>query len=70
MDYSMLGLPLHHQLLELLKLMFIESLMPSHLLFPSPAFNLSQHQGVFKEISSSYQVFKVSEFQLQHQSFQ
>jgi len=35
-----------------------------------PAFNLSQHQGLFKWISSSHQVAKVLEFQLQHQSFQ
>ena len=35
-----------------------------------PAFNLSQHQGHFKWVSSSHQVAKVLEFQLQHQSFQ
>ena len=41
------------------------------LLSPSPpALNLSQHQGLFKWISSSHQVAKVLEFQLQHQSFQ
>ena len=41
------------------------------LLFPSPpAFNLSQHQGLFQRVSSSHQVAKVLEFQLQHQSFQ
>ena len=37
--------------------------------FP-PAFNLSQHQGLFKWVSSSHQVAKVLEFQLQHHSFQ
>ena len=37
--------------------------------FP-PAFNLSQHQGLFKWLISSHQVAKVLEFQLQHQSFQ
>ena len=31
----------------------------------SPAFNLSQHQGLFKWVSSSHQVAKVLEFQLQ-----
>ena len=36
--------------------------------FP-PVFNLSQHQGLFKWVSSSYEVAKVLEFQLQHQSF-
>ena len=35
-----------------------------------PAFNLSQHQGLFQWVSSSHQVAKVLEFQLQHQSFQ
>ena len=38
---------------------------------PSPhALNLSQHQGLFKWVSSSHQVAKVLKFQLQHQSFQ
>ena len=36
----------------------------------SPALNLSQHQGLFQWVSSSHQVAKVLEFQLQHQSFQ
>ena len=35
-----------------------------------PALNLSQHQGLFKWVSSLHQVAKVLEFQLQHQSFQ
>ena len=34
------------------------------------AFNLSQHLGLFKWVNSLYQVTKVLEFQLQHQSFQ
>ena len=34
------------------------------------ALNLSQHQGLFQWVSSSHQVAKVLEFQLQHQSFQ
>ena len=33
-------------------------------------FNLSQHQGLFKWVSSLHQVVKGLEFQLQHQSFQ
>ena len=38
---------------------------------PSPPdLNLFQHQGIFKWVSSSHQVAKVLEFQLQHQSFQ
>ena len=49
-----------------------DTIQPSHLLSsPSPpALNLSHHQGIFKWVSSSYQVAKVLEFQLQHQSFQ
>ena len=49
-----------------------DAIQPSHpLLSPSPtALNLSQHQGLFKWVSSSNQVAKVLEFQLQHQSFQ
>ena len=48
-----------------------DAIQPSHpLAIPPPAFNLSQHQGLFKWVSSSHQVAKVLEFQLQHQSFQ
>ena len=35
-----------------------------------PAFSLSQQQSLFQRVSSSHQVAKVLEFQLQHQSFQ
>ena len=48
-----------------------DAIQPPHpLSSPSPAFNLSQHQGLFQWVSSSHQVAKVLEFQLQHQSFQ
>ena len=48
-----------------------DAVQPSHpLLSPSPAFSLSQYQGLFKWVSSLHQVAKVLEFQLQHQSFQ
>jgi len=61
--------------LNLLKLMSIESVMPSnHLnlccLLSSLALSFSQHQGLFQWVSSSHQVAKVLELQLQHQSFQ
>ena len=36
----------------------------------SPTFNVSQNQGLFKWVSSSHQVAKVLEFQIQHQFFQ
>ena len=60
---------------NLLELMSIDLVMPSnHLILchpPSPpAFDLSQHQDLFQWVSSSHQVAKVLEFQLQHQSFQ
>ena len=50
----------------------INAMQPSHPLFSPfpPAFNLSQHQSPFQWISSSHQVAKVLELQLQHQSFQ
>ena len=75
MDCSTLGFPVHHQPQSLLKLMSIESVMPSnHLILLSspspPTFSLSQHQGLFWCVSSLHQVTKVLEFLLQHQSFQ
>ena len=49
-----------------------DAIQPSHpLSSPSPsALNLSQHQGLFKWVSSSHQVATELELQLQHQSFQ
>ena len=75
MDYSTPGLPVHHQLPELTQTHVHwvgDANQPSHpLSSPSPpALNLSQHQGLFKWVSSSHQVAKVLEFQLQHQFFQ
>ena len=59
---------------SLLRLMSITLVMPSnHLILSSPSpptFNPSQHQGLFQWVSSSHQVAKILEFQLQHQSFQ
>ena len=75
MDCSTPGLPVHHQLLDLTQThvhWVSDAIQPSHpLLSPSPpAFNLSQHQGLFKWVDSSHQVGKLLELQLQHQSFQ
>ena len=74
MDCSMPGFPIHHQLPDLAQthVRVSDAIQPSHpLLTPSPpAFNLSQHQGLFQRVSSLHQVAKVLEFQLQHQSFQ
>ena len=65
-------LPVHHQLLEFTQTHIHwvgDSIQPSHpLSTPStPAFNLTQHQGLFQWVSSLHQVAKVLE--LQHQSF-
>ena len=75
MDCSTPGLPIHHQFPEFTQahLHWVgDAIQPSHpLSFPSPpALYLSQHQGLFKWVSSSHQVAKVLEFQLQHLSFQ
>ena len=48
---SMPGSPVHHQLLELTQTHVHrvgDAIQPSHPLPASPAFNLSQHQGLFK----------------------
>ena len=49
-----------------------DDIQPTHPLSSpsSPAFNLSQHQGLFQWVNSLHQVAKVLELQLQHQSFQ
>ena len=75
MNRSTPGLPVHCRLLEFTQthvLLVSDAIQPSHpLSSPSPpAFNLSQQQGLFQWVGSLYQVAKVLEFQLQHQSFQ
>ena len=75
MDFSTPDLPVHHQFPKFTQTLVhgvSDALQPSHPLsspFP-PTFYLSQHQGLFKWVSSLHQVAKVLEFQLQHQSFQ
>ena len=74
MDCSTTDFPVHHQLPELAQihvLLVCDAIQLSHLLssLSPPAFSLSQHQGLFQWVSSSHQVVKVLEFQLQHQSF-
>ena len=68
MDCSTPGLPVYHQHLEFTQTQVhqvSDALQPSHpLSSPSPpAFNLSQHQGLFQWVSPSHQVAKVLEFQ-------
>ena len=68
------GLLVHHQLPEPAQShvhQISDDIQTTHLLScPSPpAFNLSQHQGLFQWVRSLHQVAKVLKFQLQHQSF-
>ena len=75
MDCSPPGFPVLYHILEISQAHVHwadDAIQPSHLLSsPSPsAFSLSQHQGLFQWVSSSHQVAKVLEFQLQHQFFQ
>ena len=68
MDCSTPGFPVHHQLPELAQAhvhLVGDDIQPSYpLSSPSPpAFNLSQHQGLFKGVSFSHQVAKGLELQ-------
>ena len=68
-DCSTPGLPVHHQLPEFAQTpvhWVSADIWPFHpLSSPSPpAFNLSQHQGLFQWVRSLHQVAKVLEFQL------
>ena len=63
MDCSTPGLSVYHQFLEFTQTHVHrvgDAIQPSHpLSSPSaPTFNLSQHQGLFKQLSSSHQVAK------------
>ena len=67
MNCSTPGLLVHHRLPEFTQTHVHrvgDAIQPSHpLSSPSPpALNLSQHQGLFKGVSSSHQVAKVLEF--------
>ena len=75
MDCSIPGLPVCHQLRELIQThvhQVSDATQQTHpLLSPSPpAFNLSDHLGLCQWVISSHQVAKVLELQLQHQSLQ
>ena len=74
MDCSTPGLSVHYQVPEFTQthVHWVSDAI-QHLILSSPsppASNLSQHQGLFKWVSSSHQMVKVLEFQLQHHSFQ
>ena len=73
MDCSIPVFPVLHYLPEFPQIhvhRVSDSVYPSHPLLPrsAPAPNLSQQQGLFQWVESSYQVAKILE--LQHQSFQ
>ena len=75
MDRSTPGFPVLHYLLELAQthVHWVDgAIQPSHPLSPPspPAFNPSQHQGLFQSVGSLHQGAKVLEFHLQYQSFQ
>ena len=75
MDCSTPGFPVHHQLQGLAQThghWVSDAIQPSHPLssLSPPAFNLSQHQDLFQWVSSSHQVAKGLELQLQYQAFQ
>ena len=75
MDCRIPSSPILHYLLEFVQIHVYwvgDAIQPSHPLpSPSPpAFNLSQHRGLFQWVGSSCQVARVLELQLQHQSFQ
>ena len=72
-DCSTPGLPVLHHLPELAHTHVCwvgDAIQPPRSLSPPypPASNLSQHQGLFQRVGSSYQVAKVLEFQPQHSS--
>ena len=69
MNYSMPGLPVHHQFPELTQTQVYQvgdAIQPSYplLSLSPPAPNPSQHQGLSKGVNSSHEVVKVLEFQL------
>ena len=75
MDCSTPDFPVLHQLPELMQThvhQVADAIQPSHFLLSllfTPWFFLSQHQGLFKWVSSSHQMAKVLELQLHRQSF-
>ena len=75
MNHNTPGLPVHNQRPESTQThvhRVSDAIQPSHpLSSPSPpAPNPSQHHGLFTWVSSSHQMAKILEFQLQQQSFQ
>ena len=71
LPYSSISLSLSWSFLKRCPLSWCCHQTSHALLHPSSsALSFSQHQGLFQRVSSSQQVAKVLELQLQHQSFQ
>ena len=75
MDGSTAGFPVLHYLLEFAQTLVHwvgDAIQPFHpLSYPSPpAFNLSQHHGLFQWVGSLHNVAKILEYEHQHQFFQ
>ena len=75
MDCSTPGFPVHHHLLELAQTHVHpvgNAIQPFHpLSSPSPpAFNLSQHLGLFRWVISLHEEARVLDFHIHHQPFQ
>ena len=74
MNWNMGDFPVLYYLLEFSQTHahFVgDAIQPSYPISPPspPPLNVSQHQGLFKWVSSSHEVAKVLELQFQHQSF-
>ena len=67
-----LSFTISQSLLKLTSIEASDAIQPSRPLSPPspPAFNLSQHQGLFQWVVSSHQVTEILQLQHQHQSFQ
>ena len=63
-----LSITISGSLLKLLSIQVDDAIQLSYPLLPTSALNLSQHEGLFRWVSSSHQVAKILEFQLQYQS--
>ena len=75
MDCSTPGFPIHYQLPEPCSdscpsSRWCHPTTSSSIVTFSSSFSLSQHQSLFTWVSSLYQLAKIVELQLQHQSFQ
>ena len=72
MNYNTPTFPILHDLLEFAQthVYWVGDAIQASNPLSLPALNLSQHQGLFQWVSSSHQVAKVLELQLQHQSSQ